>query len=654
MDVFTQKQAAKLLGWSLKEIKKAITTGIALAGTERHIILSSESNNGTTVIPEEALDAFIDQFENAEPGRHPPVHVRRSLLVEANHQCGICSSDAPLQYHHIIEWHTLKHHDADHMMAVCANCHAKIGEGTIDRISQQQYKERLQQRSYRVLDERIDSRSISERRRARMGPFLEPGDVLKSGDFKLMEQLGKGGFATVWKVHQRSDPDTLFAIKVLHQQWTEDLSRRERFTRGAREMRKLSHPNIVEVYGEPVTDTDLGVYYYAMEYCDGLTLDRHVLQTKPKPEAVLELLAQVAEALGYAHSLTVVHRDIKPTNILVEADDAAQFGYRAKVTDFDLVRAADTTGGTRTGAIGTVFFIAPEQMTAANNVESPADIYSLGMTALSVLSGRPLVYADFRDPHSAIRQLNILESVKLALMGCLAETPHERPSASEVALELRRCIVGPVTDLTDDPPSWLSSSDFNDTCRTRYAAPYTRVRESLNWPDIQNAIDELATEAAMITLHALYANTLPFGSEKAVHLSAQTFVADRLDGANFGGSDSHLIINWLVQRRLLISASEITKGVHNQDRSRLEGILTCYWNIIPPSERDQKFVQEERYKKSVVSLRPVVSRLGLIPRELAKGYLSIPNIGTLEQRWLSGFLSSGLARSFAARNLPSW
>ena len=94
-------------------------------------------------ISEKDVDALLAAFENEAPGRYPPVSVRRELLVESGYQCSICKSDSPLQFHHIVDWAKLKHHDAKHMLAVCGSCHVKIGLGQIDTKAQKQFKARL-------------------------------------------------------------------------------------------------------------------------------------------------------------------------------------------------------------------------------------------------------------------------------------------------------------------------------------------------------------------------------------------------------------------------------------------------------------------------------------------------------------------------------
>lgn len=133
-------EVAKLLRYRREDVKEAIELGVSLPKSGNLVLLAATAVGNDYEIVEEQLDQFILAFESEEPGRHPPAATRRTLLVEAKHKCKICCSDAPLHYHHIIEWSRLKHHDPEHMLAVCGSCHDKIHSGVIDRPSQRLYK----------------------------------------------------------------------------------------------------------------------------------------------------------------------------------------------------------------------------------------------------------------------------------------------------------------------------------------------------------------------------------------------------------------------------------------------------------------------------------------------------------------------------------
>ncbi len=140
-------EAAKLLGWRREVLKDAIEKGVELPKSLKKIKLEANRVEHKYDIDEINLDAFIEAFHQEEPGRYPPIRVRRILLVEANHRCAICEeSTLRFQFHHMIEFAELKHYDPEHMLAICGTCHDKIGTGQIDYKMQVMYKQRLHER----------------------------------------------------------------------------------------------------------------------------------------------------------------------------------------------------------------------------------------------------------------------------------------------------------------------------------------------------------------------------------------------------------------------------------------------------------------------------------------------------------------------------
>ncbi len=135
-------QAAHLMVWSREQVKVAIRIGITPPGAPAPVRLHGTPQGRDFEITEDDLNAFLENFESAEPGRHPPVAVRRQLLFEARESCCICGVPGPFEFHHLIDWGRLHHHDAQHMMLVCRNCHGRCTNGSIDGHRQRQYKDR--------------------------------------------------------------------------------------------------------------------------------------------------------------------------------------------------------------------------------------------------------------------------------------------------------------------------------------------------------------------------------------------------------------------------------------------------------------------------------------------------------------------------------
>jgi serine/threonine protein kinase len=253
------------------------------------------------------------------------------------------------------------------------------------------------------------------------------GTVL--GDrYELGPRLGTGGMATVYRARDRVLGRDV-AVKVLAHGYASDTSFVERFRREARAAAGLNHPNVVTVYDHGADD---GSRYIVMEHVDGRTLAEVLAQEGTlAPERAAAITAGVARALDAAHRRDLVHRDVKPANILLTRDD------RAKVADFGIARAAADAALTATGTvIGTATYIAPEQA-AGRSVDHRSDIYSLGCVLYEMLAGRPPFTADtdlalasrhVRDdpaPPSSIRD-GIPPELERVVMTALAKDPGRR------------------------------------------------------------------------------------------------------------------------------------------------------------------------------------------------------------------------------------
>jgi len=286
---------------------------------------------------------------------------------------------------------------------------------------------------------------LETRRQLREGGRLQPGDFLCSGRFRLIDLLGRGGFSTVWKAYAKQSREVV-AVKVLHGQHVDDRSRLERFFRGARKMAELHHQGIVRVLEKRLDDG--GFHFFVMEYLQGGDLRDAVLGKRLAKEAIVPLLQEVAAALSFAHEHVVIHRDIKPANILLDAKG------RPKLSDFDLVRAADTTGGTLAGGmLGTFLYSAPEAMSAPQEAGVAADVYSLAMTAAFCLHGADLPLEALLDSNSFLQSLPCSSSVQMVLQKAAARKPEERfSSVADFAQVLAEAVMEP-----DPAPSPIPS-----------------------------------------------------------------------------------------------------------------------------------------------------------------------------------------------------
>jgi len=206
------------------------------------------------------------------------------------------------------------------------------------------------------------------------------------GKYEILEEIGRGGFAVVYKARD-TELDREVALKVLHPYWTADPGFAARFRREARAAARLRHPHVVTVYEAGAAE---GQLYIAMEYLPGRTLQELLEAESALPlERTLPILEQVADALDYAHGQGVVHRDVKPGNVIVEETER---GIQATLTDFGLVKAMEgsaalTSQGT---LLGSPEYMAPEQADPerAAEVGPAADRYALGIVAYQMLTGR--------------------------------------------------------------------------------------------------------------------------------------------------------------------------------------------------------------------------------------------------------------------------
>lgn len=246
---------------------------------------------------------------------------------------------------------------------------------------------------------------------------------------EILELVGAGGMGAVYKARQPG-LDRLVALKILPEELTHDPRFALRFTREARTLAKLSHPNIVSVFE---CGTVEGTYYFLMEFVDGPTLREVIRGGRLPPEQALSIVPHLCDALQYAHDQGVVHRDIKPDNILLARDGGV------KIADFGLARIlgndAATTQLTQTHQVmGTPRYMAPEQFSGARGVDHRADIYSLGVVFYEMLTGE-LPIGRFEVPsHKAAIDVRLDDVVLRSLE---AEPQRRYQHASEIKSDVQ-------------------------------------------------------------------------------------------------------------------------------------------------------------------------------------------------------------------------
>jgi eukaryotic-like serine/threonine-protein kinase len=264
---------------------------------------------------------------------------------------------------------------------------------------------------------------------------------LFDGRYRLERRIGAGGMADVYLAEDESLHRRV-AIKILADRYTQDDGFVERFRREATAAAGLNHPNIVSIYDRGEAE---GTYYIAMEYIEGPTLKEEITSRAPLPEAeAIGYAQQALQALEFAHRRGVIHRDIKPHNMMVTPDGLL------KVTDFGIARAANQVEMTEVGSIvGTAQYLSPEQA-RGQNVGPQSDIYSLGVVLYELLTGE-VPFSGSSAVEIAMKQVNeqpvppssknrlISPALEQVVMRALAKDPALRfRSAREMADELER------------------------------------------------------------------------------------------------------------------------------------------------------------------------------------------------------------------------
>ena len=259
--------------------------------------------------------------------------------------------------------------------------------------------------------------------------------------YEVVRKLGSGGFADVYLANDRLLGRQV-ALKVLSSRYAHDEQFVERFRREASSAAGLNHPNIVQIYDRGEAE---GTYYIAMEYLEGRSLKEIIVKYAPlSPDLLLSISVQIVEALRFAHRRDVIHRDIKPQNIIIDNDG------RVKVTDFGIARAGSASTMTEAGSIlGTAHYFSPEQA-QGQPVEAASDLYSLGIVMYEMATGslpfdgeNPVSIAmkHVHDLPPVPRSINPLipENLEAVILRALGKRPVDRYLTAQAMLDdLRR------------------------------------------------------------------------------------------------------------------------------------------------------------------------------------------------------------------------
>ena len=281
--------------------------------------------------------------------------------------------------------------------------------------------------------------------------------TVKIGDYIVTGKVGQGGIAEIYRAKQPSLNRDV-AIKMLSKELSDNPEIVKRFDRESLVIAHLNHPNIVHVIDKGMTG---GRYYFVMEYVDGTSLRQVIDSGKIPLNTKLEAVVQVCKGLDYAHKNGVIHRDVKPANILIDRQG------NAKVTDFGI---AQIVGGEKNGidttssdmVMGTVAYMSPEQKVSSRDVDQTTDIYATGVMIYEILCGKkPLGH--FKVPSEINSALN--KKFDVIITKCLAQDRSDRyQTAVELKDALLNAMGGEAVNLPAEEIS-ASSADFLGKCR---------------------------------------------------------------------------------------------------------------------------------------------------------------------------------------------
>ncbi|MEO1163456.1 MAG: serine/threonine-protein kinase [Chloroflexota bacterium] len=275
------------------------------------------------------------------------------------------------------------------------------------------------------------------------------------GAYVLDNQLGQGGMATVYKAHHANLKRDV-AVKVMHQNFLDDESFVARFKREAEIVAQLTHPHIVPVYD---FDEHAGQPYLVMKYVPGFTLKKQLIKNPPDLEGIIEIVAAIADALTFAHERDILHRDVKPSNVIIDTDG------KPYLTDFGLARLASSGESTMSAdmLLGTPHYISPEQARGTKVLDGRTDVYALGVMVYEMLVGKvpftgdsafSIIHDHIYSPLPPPTKVNpeLPDSVEEVLYKALAKSPEDRyDTPNDMVADLRVAIrSGALTELNPE------------------------------------------------------------------------------------------------------------------------------------------------------------------------------------------------------------
>ncbi len=354
--------------------------------------------------------------------------------------------------------------------------------------------------------------------------------------YEILDRISEGGMATVYTA-RRTDDGNIVALKVLREQYASDAEFVERFQREAKAVSELVHPHMVRVYD---SGRDGAVHYIAMEYVEGANLKEYIRREgRLAPERALQIAAQVCDALEFAHGHGIVHRDIKPQNVLLTTDG------QVKVTDFGIARALSSATITQTGTVlGSVQYLSPEQARGAA-VGRSADLYAVGVVLYEMVTGElpfdgespiaiALSHVHKAPPAPSTLVPGLPERVEGIILRALMKSPTDRYRS---AGEMRADLIGD-TELWRVPPPHR----FIDETPPTMVLPGGAIEEP-EAPVTPRSLTLTAAVVLAVVVIGLWGGWRAFSAYLAVpEVTVPNFVDQPVDNAQRMAESAHLTL----------------------------------------------------------------------------------------------------------------
>jgi eukaryotic-like serine/threonine-protein kinase len=355
----------------------------------------------------------------------------------------------------------------------------------------------------------VDNEYVTRRQIARLRQIIE---AERSGQkipgYKILGKLGSGAMATVFKARQIS-LDRTVAIKVLPRKFTSSAQFIERFYAEGRAAAQLNHPNIVQAF-------DVGkagdYHYFVMEYVDGRTVYDDIVKHKRYSESeAIDIIIQIAESLQHAHERGLIHRDVKPKNIMINPEGVAKLADMGLARAISDKEAAEAEAGK---AFGTPYYISPEQIRGEVNIGPPADIYSLGATLYHMVTGN--VPFDGKNPsavmHKHLKSLlvppdhvnpKLSQGISEIIEMMMAKDPRKRyQSCKDLLVDLRAFRKGDVPPIAHKDV--VPESDLASLAEAEAAAPGQMAEAS------ESGLQSVLRDPLVITLAVVATISISF------------------------------------------------------------------------------------------------------------------------------------------------